>query len=713
MSVPEVYRFDHLRRMAIKSQQSLQTSLQRINESSGDEADKQKSRAGLERAIQDARNVTEATIDITRYLLYVGIDLKGQLQTAYTASGWGGTVEASVNPFGLVGLNTEVAASGSLKSSKMRALVVSRGPNSIPVDGVSRGVPQPILVNSMIGRYWEAKAQLSIDVSVGWSVEAGVTPKQGDAQAKASASNGFVDTMKKDDEPPTTGFEAVGCAAEAKIGFEASAGYTYDHFYAEDLYPLSYSDAREAKSALDVILQEGSSKTMFKKDAIDFINQNHVHFGGPLQLHRKVLWHTTTKGHKDIIKRLDAGLENAPRDVRRHAWVHLERLRTFTEAGDGSVFLRLSSHKPEGRAGVYAAGSASASAGGLANVGVDAKAFAGVSGSYKRAYARFQTRCLCEPSSAQVRAEPPPIIYTTYDSVISYKSFFLGLELDFDVTADVVGKGVSLKDDTGLGDGLDAINEKVQWRPDHLNQMTYTTAIAYWRRPAPLGRDTRAGTVVEATTDSLQGTGVCFGQTFTVTSLRRIYTEYWNGVAGSFAPEVRDSKMLLVIAAALHCTVPQVLEFLSDAEVYVHISFMYPDPSVGVILESGHRTTSRQCLGINRSIDKKTGRDLVQLQPKFGQQLIDSGLELESIRLRHRKRDVDDSDSTLFTCGFKALGTGFKIKLEKVERAGADGIADVCTVFLGAGLKATAAGGVRGQAEAYSQAVPPAALFCQ
>jgi len=80
---------------------------------------------------------------------------------------------------------------------------------------------------------------------------------------------------------------------------------------------------------------------------------------------------------------------------------------------------------------------------------------------------------------------------------------------------------------------------------------------------------------------------------------------------------------------------------------------------------------------------------------------------LESIRLRYRKIDRANDDKSLFTIGFKVSGEGFKIKLSSVERAGADGIVDLCTVFMTPDLANLS------PTEAYETCVPAAVLFCQ
>jgi len=130
---------------------------------------------------------------------------------------------------------------------------------------------------------------------------------------------------------------------------------------------------------------------------------------------------------------------------------------------------------------------------------------------------------------------------------------------------------------------------------------------------------------------------------------------------------------------------------------------------VGVLIEATHRVDQLPELKVKIGVEKETKREQIQLDKEFGRDIQKGSYVLESLRLRYRKRDVFEKDGALFTVGFKVAGTGAKIQLDRVDRAGADGIVDVATVFVAEPLKALAGKG--SQAPAYEKAVPPAALF--
>jgi len=660
------YRFRQLKERAAKIQKA--------------QIDKVESRLKQEKDLAKKEVITGQ--DVVNYLLYVGLDFKGQMQMAYEARGYGGTAEVSVNPLGLVGLNAEARAAGSIKAAKQRTIIVSRGPTKVQ----AARIPQPILVNSLIGKYWEANAQLSLDVGVGYDFSAEGGPGK--------------------------------VRVQAKVGARAAGGYTYDHFYGEDLYPLSYAKIQSAREKLDVILQEGSTKTMLKREACEFINKKGVPFGvKPIDLHGKVLWHTTTKGHKEVINRLEQLAEKAPESVKKEAEHHIAKLSHFTEKGDGTVFLRISSHKPEGKAEVYGRTEAQVGAGELLAFGAGDELSAGVSGSYKRSHARFQSRVLAVPSyKGLFRHHKPETILTTYDSVITYSTFHLGRRIKLDATSFGF-------ESIGVKKVITA--DKKFYEPDSLNKISYRTAIATWRKPVghrekfikkeglwkkPKNSRDMFLNVHASKVNSLGGTGVAFGRSCVVGTLNIFINNHYNFQEGKWKNGAKEDGYVKKIAKELQVTEDQVLQFLMHPEVLPNIAYYLP-LNAGVLLEATHRIVPLPKLVIKRGTDPDTRKELIQLSPDFGKNLFNEKRELESIRLRYRRRDVYNRDSKLFTVGFKVQGTGAKISLERVERAGTDGIFDVATVFLHPSLVKLAKG--ESQVPAYEQAVPPAALFFQ
>ena len=703
--MPTLFRFRHLRESATKVQGQM---VEGIAPKATSVTDVAKYQAAL--AAQKIKKDTTAR-DVVDYLLYVGLDFKGQMQMASEAHGIGGGAEVSVNPFGVVGLNTDIGVSTSLKAAKQRTVVVYRGPAKVTLPGGRVvPIPEPILVNSIIGKYWESKSQLSLDVSVGVEASAGVSPTTSGTAPMAKA--------ERMDNSPEYGYEAVGVTASLKAGFKAEAGYTYDHFYGEDVFPLSFASKEAAKKKLEVILAEGSTKTMLKLEACEFINANLAWFGQKrIDLHGSILWHTTTAGHKEIIVRLRECSPRAPQSVKTKAGEFIRLLELYDHAGSNSCYLRLSSHKPEGKAGLYAAGEAKASTG-LASVGVSADAFLGVSGEYKKAFARFQTmvRTLPYPLLQQGKtlATVTPV-YTTYDAVVTYSSFNLGLVLGFDADFNVLSYGKSLSKDTKLGDAMDKLKDKTTWKPDRLNQIRYVCAIAAWARPpAGFARGLNPGQERDGSVKAVSGSGFAVGQSFSVGNLVKFYKVYYNAATSRWKAGALAAPYTRLIALAIGIKESErqkVLDFLADPFVASTITEFLP-LDVGVFIEGTYRVGQLPDLKVKIGVDKETKAEQIQLHKEFGRGFQGSPHVLESIRLRYRKRDVFEKDGNLFTVGFKVSGTGAKIKLDRVERAGADGIVDVATVFVDPPLKVLAASGGN-QSQAYERAVPPAALFCQ
>lgn len=654
--------------------------------------------------------------DVVNYLLYVGLDYKGQIQMASEALGYGGGAEVSINPLGLVGLNTEVGLGDSIKAAKQRTVVVWRGPSNVTMNGVPQRVPEPIVVNSIIGQYWENKAQLSIDVSVGFEASVGVGPTSG-GTAPATEAKSFLNNQfgNKETEAPAHGYEAVGLVASLKAGFKGEAGYMYDHFYGEDVYPLSFADSDAAKKKLEVILAEGSTKTTIKLEACNFINSNKIHFGNKeINLHPGKLWQRTT-GHKEIISRLKTVSPVAPQRVRTEAKDFINKLEFYDREGDKSCFLRLSSHKPEGKAGLYMKGEAKGTTN-IPTIGINAGAFAGVLGEFKQARARFQTMVISGKGTHAGTGDKTLPVYTTYDSVVTYSSFALGLTLEFDADWNVVGSGRSLSKNTRVGQAMEKLTDKTTWKPDRLNQIRYACAIAFWARPqAGFAKDlTPGGTPKADRVQALNGTGFAVGLSFSVGNLVKFYENYYNTKTSSWQESSVDATYIKTIAMALGIKNKErgkVLEFLRDPHVYSTIVWFLP-LDVSVLIEGTYRPALLPELKATVGLDKEKCEQ-IQLDKEFSLALKPGSTSppiLESIRLRYRKRDVFEKDGNLFTVGFKVGGTGAKIKLDRVERAGADGIFDVATVFMSEELKRLHESN---PAEAYEKAVPPAALFFQ
>lgn len=222
------------------------------------------------------------------YLLLDGIELKGQMVYAFVTSGIGVGVDVSINPLGAVGINARIGGSLEGSKSKTRSLVAYRGPQYIRAATGDNPltVQQPVVVHSLIGTTWALDGKFSAEISVGWEVRAGVgverkkdesgrqeTSVEADAKPESLAAADYERRHAK-----TMEFELAAIGVEAKAGVEANLGLSYETFYAEDPYPLYYSNTQlkqgQLRTQLALILQEGSTKTMLKGQACLLIQEN-------------------------------------------------------------------------------------------------------------------------------------------------------------------------------------------------------------------------------------------------------------------------------------------------------------------------------------------------------------------------------------------------------------------------------------------------------
>jgi hypothetical protein len=685
-----------------------------------------------------------------RFFLLNDPQLRGSIVTAIAAKGAGASAQLGINPFGFVGLNTEVTVSQTIKGAKQRAVVVHGGPSSVVIDGEARSVPRPILLNSFIGAYFESTSQVGLEVSVGFSAKAVAGAKRtkdgesaGYTERKAESKGGSVEAEEKDANEPSVACELAVASFEAKAGASIEGSYTYDKFISADPSPLAFAHGATAALDADVgaVLQDGSVKTLQKRRACDHVNAHSAAYRGKtLNVHREAVFGaiTNTIGGADVLKVLRE-VRTTDRAILAENKEHIDALTAFeSSAHPGKHLLILSSHKADGKAGVFASAEAQARAGGL-GAGAEAKVWAGLGGARKRSYARYQsavtTEAYARPGLRAGEVEPAEVM-TTYDTAIDYSSFKLGVELTLE--ADAFGFGLVPEGVTGA---LDTANEAMAWKPNCLNRMRYRTAIACWVRPKPGIAPLRDPSAVpkysrykdflkegaEVKVDALVGTGVAFGESFVVGNLRKLYARILEASASSTAtsPAERleelalsgtlkadavDDAQLGAIAEQLRVTPAKLLAFLDDMQVRLGVLASRFEPSGSVLLEATFRTTASQ-LSLRCYTDAddvfQASLDAGTSDTLFGA----VGSEPESMRLRYRRRDVVNNDSTLFKLGFdKIQGNSLKITLERVDRAGHDGVIDLATVFFDQGLAALQASD---PAAAYAGAVPPAALFTQ
>jgi hypothetical protein len=405
---------------------------------------------------------------------------------------------------------------------------------------------------------------------------------------------------------------------------------------------------------------------------------------------------------------------------------------------EGSTFLHLASHQPKASAAVKASAEAQVKAAGLLSESVGAELTA-LSADYqaKFAFMRFQSALSTSPAT-----------YATQDIAVSYSQIKLAaLQLELKAEISVLGETDTAKKEIG--------SEKCKW--DVLNRMSYEASRIYWHRPE------RAGNVL-----ALEGSGFSFGQSCVVKNLIKALKSY-DGVMEEFLSPWAAA-FATSIAHGLRVPVGTLMAFLSDREIYNTLFDIYNQGRVEVNVSQPHNTaqpklTAEQLrargqrineqykLGGAENIDAWENKALLiestfalprgttfavtksdntrRVGGRFsGQSVTDERFILtdkarkqiyelpdvknadsrqrllQSIRLRFRIADADNQDKTRFTLGLKIAGTGTKISLLTVDRAGSEGIVDLGTVWMADGLK-------RGGKDAYETAVPPVTLFCQ
>lgn len=218
--------------------------------------------------------------------------------------------------------------------------------------------------------------------------------------------------------------------------------------------------------------------------------------------------------------------------------------------------------------------------------------------------------------------------------------------------------------------------------------------------------------------DPLMGTGFSIGQSFTVTNLVNFYKKNYDDDKNAWKnPDtIKDDPYIKMIAKALRMAEgdqEKVVEFLADPLVYSNIVEYLP-LDISVFIEATYAPKNLADIQFDTTIGRNVQdqREQIQLDKAFGKTLRASDHVLESIRLRYRKCDKENKDRIPFSLGFKLLGIGAKINLERVNRAGAEGMFDVTTMFFREPLKRLF-DGMNTYGEAYEQAVPTAALFLQ
>jgi len=379
-----------------------------------------------------------------------------------------------------------------------------------------------------------------------------------------------------------------------------------------------------------------------------------------------------------------AGKEWAAAHVRNMAGpIHAKVCRSF---------LLVSSHAVDGKADASIKATANIKFKGLGKADAEASASANLTGAYKHSVSRFQTF---------VRTASGIPVFTSYDTKIRYTTFnFNGkLNVSANAQAEFAEEFASKK-----GKGWDLVDKEKKYAPTHLNRMRYRSSVVVWIKPH--------GTTGNA--QLLAGTGLIYGESFVVKSLRKIYKR-----SKDKGFKAETDKYIVMIADTLRITPAELWEFFKVAEVEGHIidSAFPMKESASLLIEAGFRIKldalpkpikfNVQSVGIHHVpvLDAETIDNLDKLLDDRAKYV-----ELESIRLRYRKCDHEQQSKKLFNLGFKVGSADLRIRLDKIEEAGSDAIVDLATVFVNEKLVEMHADK---PADVYEKAVPPAILFCQ
>jgi len=637
------------------------------------------------------------------HFLSAGIDFKGQLQSAYQDSGGGLEVNASFDPGRIFGvLSTEVGVTaGATRSNKM-LIIAQRGPNQIHCSKGPVTIDNPLMINCLKGVRWEGK--VSADLFIGVAVDFSVGSDQGpQTQTSWNAEDSPADS--------SSGFDlesmGLGIKAEAKAGFAAEAGYTYEHFYAEDLSPLPFQEIADVRDALQIILNEGEVKAIVKKSACKFLGISY----------QKSWWeggrHVSSKKICDQLATI-----SQPRGKARKAKALMSFLSCWADVGSKPKIptsILISTHTGDGSAGLKTTASFSASVV-VASASAEATAEAlKIEGKYKSSKVRYQA---VYPAPYDNRDEC--YLVMTQDTKITYKQIDfspLTVGLEVSISTPIISKEID------LGEDISEI-ELIKKYPLH-NSMSYTTCTVFWDSSPNTSNLPKSFEV-----NALEGTGISFGQSVEFDSLIALRMGYydegsgieWGQKAGKFGNN---------LAQSLNITLDELRRFLDKMEQSFLSDLKGQCPTKSILLESSFSTKS---VSVTLVSNGSGTNKVIGLSSDTTKQLLKSfklTRKLESIRMRYRLQDLSNDDSDGFSLGFKIFGTGVGIKLKNVDQSGSEGIVDLHTEWMdnslvkvttkakefdGSGKMTKFSGSgiaTEQSADAYEKAVPPVALLCQ
>lgn len=641
----------------------------------------------------------QAVVD---YFMSAGLDYKGQLQCCYETKGGGLQVDASINPGRIVFfLSTEISLSAKVTRSKQVFLVAQRGPSRIESLRKVIEIPAPIMLNCLAGAAWEGDIRAGVEIAVGAKYTA--NPNAQHDSEKDDRSKGET-TFDKEEKEKGFVFEGLAFEAGAKAGFAAEGGYHYEHYYAEDVCPLPFSEISEARETQRKLFIEGSYKALMKKAACDFINGNSLYFE-PIRYEGRLWGHISSL---DIAHNLLTGYNLYSRrmhPLRRKKTLYLinSLLCWIDDKYKPSIptSLFVSAHKADGKAGLFAEAKVTGKAViAAANAGARVDALK-ISGEYKSANVRYQA-VYEAPNDNDKKLR----VVMTQDSKIVYKQAVF-TPIEGKIEGSISGLGYT----KSLSDINDRKELKKAWDINLINSMNYITTTVYWHsameQPTPLAPKKLKKLKWESQATALPGTGLSFGGAFLVKNLMKFYQFYDSVMEEFLDPDIGD--YFVQVAKTLEVQPDELNQFFMKMLDERGPSFLRElaelEKIESVLLESSFRLDFADI--VLKTVQEGDTK-ITKLHSETSKQLLElheSMRTLEAIRLRYRIQDSFNADGDYFSLGFKIDGQGLGIKLKKVDRAGSEGIVDLFTHWVDRRLGSGTA--------AYEKAVPPVALFCQ
>ena len=715
---------------------------------------------------------------IGEYFIKDGLDYKGQEQHAYTLNGYGAGVEVKIDPGKLIYMSAAIGLSGEVTRSEEVMLVSSVGPAVARYEAPGSGLKEevmhrPITLACMQGVMWEGKAAASFEIGVGFEAEACVKSSGKSAESKGT----FAD---EEEEDGSFNAEVLGAKFEAFAGLKASVSYTYTNIALEDMSPSFFgpdivgAGKADLKKEAEDIMTNGSRKVILREGAVAFMNTHKDIFGAQ----KTSSWLFFDRSSKDITKALGACWKQSKmrtfRDVAIRAvadnWVAKLQPYNGGVTQRGLCTLALSSHAPEGKAGLEASFQATAGLGILAGAEVSgAVKGPSVAGSGKWSSYRFQNYWPIDGGDAlYMYTQETKINYWQIDLTLigiegkfaagaidprGLKEAYTNLKTavkdrdfrDFEGPKRVNFSTEDIRGTADGGVGFKGASKRVANAGKKFakgdvkvgkvwNSMSYQSACIYWVRP---NAETDCVADRMTTVTAQPGTGVSLGRSTKLSTLQKLLQCFWDPETDAFMEGSNRGGVVLAktIGAALHVHPRRLLEAVWDQEIKELVSDLASNDA-NVDTEEGEELDDLPLLieasfafplpEMNFTVTTKgfwgklSGKNLPEaewfatLDPKFRDKAFAAfkKMKLDALdkhleAIRIRVRMADVSnDDGSFKLGFNFAGQKLGISLNKVDRAGAAGVVDLATYWFPPGLRG-------GGPSVYEQAVPKVILFDQ